>query len=506
MMLPSNFTFIESLVERFNNELKTANELIAFLEKCPKNIKDLVIEHKYRHNREVDEVLGDLKSQYWREVYARSNLGDVISSKAREEIESGFYNNKANLPDFTEENIKSTVSSWANDSYRMFGEKIDLIFNRLSGEHVTNSPSGFTKKMIYKYMINYTCAWGSIHFDRYTFNDSAVGLIHDLRTSIQMLYGLPISERYDTYTLLKSINSRNEYTEFDNNAFKIKVFKNGNSHIEIHPHVAIMLNQELAKLYPSAIPPKHRTITKEIPDYKFEYDHLSFKEIEKLKSFIISTRSLKQADGKIRYKVGSKSFYCDDFLQGILNFFQVKTIIQNDEYESYFDLVEPFRHIITNGVVEYKTNQYYPTPDNIVDVLVDYVGNVEGRRVLEPSAGMGNIACRFENITCVDKEPLNCVILKNRGLNVIYEDFLKYAVKKDVDKYDVIVMNPPYNKKQWKTHVDHALTLLKTDGIIYAVLPLNKESEFENCELMEVFENSFDNTAISTALYKITNL
>ena len=58
-----------------------------------------------------------------------------------------------------------------------------------------------------------------------------------------------------------------------------------------------------------------------------------------------------------------------------------------------------------------------------------YVGCTDGKRILEPSAGRGNIANRFENIHCIDKEELNTVILKQKHSNVICGDFLFYEVK-----------------------------------------------------------------------------
>lgn len=498
-MLPSNYNYIDTLIERYEADVEDSTALIKSIEGVNKHIKDIVFESRYKYHKDLKDVLITLKSSYWREVYSRSNLADVVSSKAREEIEKSFYEEKDTLPDFTVENIKSTLQAWATDSYRMFGEKIDTVFQRLSGEHVTNRPSGFSKKMIYKYMINYTYSWAST-FDQYTFNDYAVGLIHDLRTSIQMLYNLPISARHDTYTVLKAISNRNEYTDFDNGAFKIKVFKNGNAHVELHPHVAVMLNCELAKIYPSAIPSKHRTITKEIPDYTFEYDHLSNREIDALKEFIASSARYVE-NGKHVYKI-NRRYFAGEFIKGIFDFLQVETVVENEKYLSNFELVEPFRHMITNGVVEFKSNQYYPTPDLIVDDLVDYVGDVTGLSVLEPSSGMGNIAKRFDNCLCIEKEPLNCVILREMKMNVLHGDFLRY----DKEKFDVIVMNPPYNNKQWKTHTEHAVNILKDGGVVWAVLPvgkLNDLSEFGQAELIKTYTNEFEKTSISTAIYRI---
>lgn len=498
-MLPSNMNYIDTLVESYNNDVDGVNKLISFLDETPKNIKDYVFTtNRYEPYKGLKDVLINLKSKYWIEVYNRSNFADIISSKARDEIQKTFSEDKENLPDFNETNIKSTLESWAMSSGQMFSEKVDTIFQKLSGEHVTNRPHGFSKKMIFKHMVDYS--WSESIFSKYMFTERAVSIIHDLRTAIQTIYKAPISDRYDTTITLKTINERNEFTEFDNGAFKIKIFKNGNAHIELDPHVAIMLNCELAKLYPNAIPSKHRIVTKEIKEYNFDYEHLSTSKKENLRNFVMYCRKLKVEEGYNYSFPNPRNFISDD-VHEVLEFLGVECIEKHHLYFSEFDITEPLRHIITNGIVDIKSNQFYPTPKEIVEDIVEFVGDYDNEelKILEPSAGMGNIAKYFNTSLCIEKEPLNCIILKERGLNVLYSDFLKY----NDSKFDLIVMNPPYNNRQWKTHVEHAISLLEENGEIYAVLPIGKESEFENCIMMKKYENVFDDTTITTALYKI---
>lgn len=75
-------------------------------------------------------------------------------------------------------------------------------------------------------------------------------------------------------------------------------------------------------------------------------------------------------------------------------------------YDYIDTLVERYNEEKTEAlnVHEYKSNQYYPTPENIVNDIVYYVSD---KKILEPSAGRGNIANRFEDIHCIDKEELN---------------------------------------------------------------------------------------------------
>ena len=48
--------------------------------------------------------------------------------------------------------------------------------------------------------------------------------------------------------------------------------------------------------------------------------------------------------------------------------------INDKEYKCSYNPTEAIRHIIVNGVCDYKSNQFYPTPENIVDDIVEYVG------------------------------------------------------------------------------------------------------------------------------------
>lgn len=499
MMLPSNYDYIDTLVERYNEEKAQAEEVHKYVSGLSEIVLGNVFEtSRYSFLRKEDEMLHRMKRTYWREVFNRSNLEDIISSKERDNIMKNLED--LNIPEFNRENVESTLEGWFNSAYRLFSEKVDSIFQRLSGDHVTNQPFGFTKKIIYKHLVSYT--WFPKTFSMYNFSDYGLDVIHDLRTAIQVLYKLPISSKHDTKVTLNTINERNEYTSFDHGAFKVKVFKNGNSHIELHPHVAILLNCELAKLYPSAIPPKHRTSTPEIKEYTFEYRHLSENIKTKLREFVMYSSMYPEANGAVTIKFKNK-FWVETYTKEVLEFIGIEEVEENKEYKCSFNPTEAIRHVIVNGMVDYKSNQFYPTPESIVNDIEMYVGCTDGKRILEPSAGRGNIANRFENIHCIDKEELNIVILKQKHSNVICGDFLFYEVKKEIDKYDIIVMNPPYNKNQWKTHVEHALNILAEDGVIYAVLPSGKESYFDNCEVLETYHNEFERTGITTCLYKL---
>ena len=154
---------------------------------------------------------------------------------------------------------------------------------------------------------------------------------------------------------------------------------------------------------------------------------------------------------------------------------------------------------------------FYPTPPDAVDRM--FSGNYgsvglnvlrrkddERLRVLEPSAGTGNLArrCvrtigeldewaggreryeneyRFDNqVDCVEVQPELADVLRNEGIysRVICADFLSLNPGL-FEKYDIIVMNPPFDLERDVDHVTHALKFLKAGGSLHAIMSAGVE-------------------------------
>jgi protein-L-isoaspartate O-methyltransferase len=112
---------------------------------------------------------------------------------------------------------------------------------------------------------------------------------------------------------------------------------------------------------------------------------------------------------------------------------------------------------------------FFPTPKPTIEKMMQAADVQPGMKVLEPSAGKGDIAdamkAKGANVDTVEySSPLND-ILKAKGHNVVGEDFLKHT-----GQYDRIVMNPPFEKGQDAAHVMHAWEQLKPGGKIVAVM------------------------------------
>jgi predicted RNA methylase len=101
---------------------------------------------------------------------------------------------------------------------------------------------------------------------------------------------------------------------------------------------------------------------------------------------------------------------------------------------------------------------------------------VKPMRVLEPSAGTGAIAawaadCMGAEVVCVEYQKHLCVDLAASGRyrRVVNDDFLQRSPD-DLGLFDVIVMNPPFDKGRDVDHVNHALTFLKPGGRLVSVM------------------------------------
>lgn len=118
---------------------------------------------------------------------------------------------------------------------------------------------------------------------------------------------------------------------------------------------------------------------------------------------------------------------------------------------------------------------FFATPEAIAKEMLSYVGDLNGKTVLEPSAGIGGIADVVREIypsallDLVEIDEFRASILKEKGYAVKCQDFLTLTGK----QYDCILMNPPFSVEGDKvaclTHINHAYSMLKPGGRLVAI-------------------------------------
>ena len=103
--------------------------------------------------------------------------------------------------------------------------------------------------------------------------------------------------------------------------------------------------------------------------------------------------------------------------------------------------------------------------------LVELAGIDENSRVLEPSAGIGNIADQIrtvtKNIDVIEQMSNFRELLQLKDYNLVGYDFLEYQPEKS---YTHILMNPPFSKNQDIQHLKHAYSMLENGGTLVCII------------------------------------
>lgn len=125
---------------------------------------------------------------------------------------------------------------------------------------------------------------------------------------------------------------------------------------------------------------------------------------------------------------------------------------------------------------------FYPTPEGLIDKMLERVDFYKIQSILEPSAGKGDLVegiqriskkrtshrwseGRIPDIDCIEIQPELQMILKGKGFRVVHNDFLSYSTFK---KYDLIVSNPPFS--QGAKHLLKMLEIQENGGGVICLL------------------------------------
>lgn len=321
------------------------------------------------------------------------------------------------LPDLTVENVMATLERFAGDAGMIFRRGIANAFSALDRRFRSHDGFKIGSRVILTYAFN---DWGSLQYGRT--RDTLI----DIERVFAVLDGEPEASFQSALTAVE--NSRRgmhgpRQSEAETPYFRIRGFKNGNAHLW------------------------------------FTRDDL----VEKV------NKLLAEHYGEV---IGDGQPAEDD----------------------------PLQNIKTTPAKRYG---FFPTPDAAADELMDKAITLRGKesgqiRILEPSAGTGNLArrCirrpeqitgyraeqyrqeyRFDNLVdVVEIQPHLCAGLEAQDLynRVWCTDFLKLTPE-ETGLYDLIVMNPPFDRERDIDHVVHALRFLRPDGQLHAIMSAGTE-------------------------------
>lgn len=127
-----------------------------------------------------------------------------------------------------------------------------------------------------------------------------------------------------------------------------------------------------------------------------------------------------------------------------------------------------------------KNHGAFNSSAKVADRVAQFAQIHPGDRVLEPSAGTGMLAKMATEagavVSCIEiQEGLAHELRVIHGLPHVHRgDFLKYTPA-ELGLYDVIVMNPPFDRGRDCDHVRHAFTFLKPGGKLVAIMSARAE-------------------------------
>ena len=113
---------------------------------------------------------------------------------------------------------------------------------------------------------------------------------------------------------------------------------------------------------------------------------------------------------------------------------------------------------------------FFPTPSGEAQRMVQMAGIKAGDRVLEPSAGNGNIAdaaaAAGAQVDVLEISSQLREILKAKGYNIVGHDFMEFE---PAEKYDAVLMNPPFSNRLDAAHIMRAYDMVKPGGKLVAI-------------------------------------
>lgn len=131
------------------------------------------------------------------------------------------------------------------------------------------------------------------------------------------------------------------------------------------------------------------------------------------------------------------------------------------------DVLEPIMETGEYSRTKQDFGQFDSPPEVVAEVM--RLARIEpGMTVLEPSAGIGNIAKAAESaggiVSVVEIDPKRAAAL---GDHALVRDFLGME---PTEFFDRVVMNPPFARQADIDHVMHALKFLRPNGLLVSVM------------------------------------
>lgn len=157
---------------------------------------------------------------------------------------------------------------------------------------------------------------------------------------------------------------------------------------------------------------------------------------------------------------------------------------------------------------------FFPTPEELINKMIDLSGIIHVSRILEPSAGIGSIAEKVkglcDSLDCCEINYTLHEFLTLQGFNIVGRDILEYTS----GGYDAIFMNPPFENREDLKHIMHCYELLNDSGVLVSIISAGtlktwfsdwlNDKTFEIYEVEQgAFKGSFNSTGVGCKIIVI---
>ncbi len=465
-------------------------------------------------------AIASLNASYWSKAMHLTDVLDVMPQARRsawhEQIRNplGVKNKSGDgwqidpIPEFNEDNVRSTLTSLLTQREKFFAERVDGIFQSLSRTHVTNAPEGFGRRMI---ISRATDEWGSPAY-------GTCGVINDLRCVIAKFMGRDDPGHNATDGVVRWARKHpGQWYDVDGGALRIRCYMVGTAHLEVHPDMAWRLNCVLAQLHPAAIPSKFRERPKKRnKEFKMMSRPLPFPVLSKL-STLDEARDLNRNRNwndntytkvpgcyDLKYSThqdANVQAEADNVLRA-LGGVEISPLRWKFDYNPLIVIQEI---VISGCLPDQKSHQYYPTPESLAKRVVDLAEIGPDHVCLEPSAGTGGLADLMPKRTqCVEVSSLHCKVLEAKGFTAWEGDFLEFDGSGVRSAFHRVVMNPPFSEGRWSAHLTHAAKMVAPGGRLVAVLPASAMKGHDldgfDCKWHGPLSNQFPGVSIDVAI------
>jgi 16S rRNA G966 N2-methylase RsmD len=454
-----------------------------------------------------EQAIRHLDAEFWERAVALAAISDCMSGQRKAHWRTAIE--ELDFPPFEADNVLPTLHDLLHLRSSHFAERVDALFHALSPDHVTNSPAAFGKRMIIK---GNELSGGT--------TQAQIDALDDLRVLVAILLRrAPLStSSAGTKALLNSIERDGllgQWLGIDQSAIRIKVFKVGTLHIEIHPDVVFQLNDILAMRYPMSIPERFRRAPSK-PNKTFPEPVQDALPLDVLAELADIRRIMTRSDIEYRRNYPDHAVIYD-FVNTQISDKSIAimealgaTRIDSVAWQCDFDLRPVIRTIVRiGGLPDKQSHQYYPSKGDVGEQAAQILNSHldDEAKVLEPSAGRGHLAAHVasDNLHLVELSAVNCAILRASGFKSVHEgDFLTYA-KQQSAQFDGVLMNPPFADGRARAHVEAALTTLREGGVCVAIVPASLAiSDFITDGISgsqtEAFHGAFDDANVSVRI------